>query len=65
MLIEVAICDLKYQNIGDVDLPDNINVPVIVDSIEEKIENRIHYIRGQQVMTDSDLHCFIMWKRKD
>lgn len=36
-------------------MPDNINVPVIVDSIEEKIENRIHYIRGQQVMTDSDL----------
>ena len=46
-------------------MPDNINVPVIVDSIEEKIENRIHYIRGQQVMTDSDLHCFIVWKRKD
>ena len=36
-------------------MPDNINVPVIVDSIEEKIENRIHYIRGQQVMIDSDL----------
>ena len=54
-LFEVANCDLKYQNIGDVDLPDNINVPVIIDSIEEKSENRIHYVRGQQVMIDSDL----------
>ena len=45
----------QIKNIGDVDLSDNINVPVIVDSTEEKIENQIHYIRGQQVMIDSDL----------
>ncbi len=32
-----------------------MNVPVIVDSTEEKIENLIHYVRGQQVMIDSDL----------
>ena len=36
-------------------MPDNINVPVIIDSIEEKSDNRIHYVRGQQVMIDSDL----------
>ena len=36
-------------------MSDNINVPVIVDSTEEKNENLIHYIRGQQVMIDSDL----------
>ena len=36
-------------------MSDNINVPVIVDSTEEKIENLIHYVRGQQVMIDSDL----------
>ena len=45
----------QIKNIGDVDLSDNINVPVVVDSTEEKIENLIHYIRGQQVMIDSDL----------
>lgn len=33
----------------------NINVPVIVDSTEERIEKLIHYVRGQQVMIDSDL----------
>ena len=33
----------------------NVNVPVIVDSTEDKIQNLIHYIRGQQVMIDSDL----------
>ena len=27
----------------------------MVDSTEEKIENLIHYVRGQQVMIDSDL----------
>ena len=43
------------KNIGDVDLSDNINVPVMVDSLEERIENLIHYVRGQQVMIDSDL----------
>ena len=32
-----------------------INNPVIVDSTEVKIENLIHYVRGQQVMIDSDL----------
>ena len=31
------------------------NVAVIVDSTEDKIQNLIHYIRGQQVMIDSDL----------
>lgn len=36
-------------------MSDNINVPVIVDSTEEKIENLIHHVRGQQVMIDSDL----------
>ena len=36
-------------------MSDNINVPVIVDSTEENIENLIHYVRGQQVMIDSDL----------
>ncbi len=36
-------------------MSDNINVSVIVDSTEEKIENQIHYVRGQQVMIDSDL----------
>lgn len=45
----------QIKNIGDVDLSDNINVPVIVDSTEEKIENLIHHVRGQQVMIDSDL----------
>lgn len=45
----------QIKNIGDVGLSDNINVPVVVDSTEEKIENLIHYIRGQQVMIDSDL----------
>ncbi len=45
----------QIKNIGDVDLSDNINIPVIVDSTEEKIENLIHYVRGQQVMIDSDL----------
>ena len=45
----------QIKNIGDIDLSDNINVPVIVDSTEEKIENLIHYVRDQQVMIDSDL----------
>ena len=45
----------QIKNIGDVDLSDNINVPVMVDSTEERIENLIHYVRGQQVMIDSDL----------
>ena len=36
-------------------MSDNINVSVIVDSTEEKIENQIHYVRGEQVMIDSDL----------
>ena len=45
----------QIKNIGDVDLSDNINVPVIVDSTEENIENLIHYVCGQQVMIDSDL----------
>ncbi len=36
-------------------MSDNINVPVMVDSTEERIENLIHYVRGQQVMIDSDL----------
>ena len=33
----------------------NVDIPVIVDSTEEKLENLIHYVRGQQVMIDSDL----------
>lgn len=33
----------------------NVNVPVIVDSTEERIENLIHYVRGKQIMIDSDL----------
>ncbi len=45
----------QIKNIGDVGLPNNINVPVIVDSTEDKIEKLIHYVRGQQVMIDSDL----------
>ena len=45
----------QIKNIGDVDLSDNINVPVMVDSTEERIDNLIHYVRGQQVMIDSDL----------
>lgn len=47
----------QIKNIGDVSLSDNtnVNVPVIVDSTEERIENLIHYVHGQQVMIDSDL----------
>lgn len=47
----------QIKTIGDIDLTDNknVNVPVIVDSTEEKIKNLIHYVRGQQVMIDSDL----------
>lgn len=30
-------------------------VPTVADKTEEKIENLIHYIRGEQVMLDSDL----------
>lgn len=47
----------QIKNIGDVGLSDNtnVNMPVIVDSTEERIENLIHYVRGQQVMIDSDL----------
>lgn len=45
------------KKIGDVGLSDNtnVNVPVIVDSTEERIENLIHYVRGKQIMIDSDL----------
>ena len=32
-----------------------MNVPVIVDSTEGRIVNLVHYVRGQQVMGDSDL----------
>lgn len=47
----------QIKNIGDVGLSDNANenVPAIVDSTEERIENLIYYVRGQQVMIDSDL----------
>ena len=34
---------------------DSINVPVVVNDTEEKIENLIHVVRGEQVMLDSDL----------
>lgn len=43
---------------GDAYLADNsinTNVPVVVDSTEKEIENLIYYVRGQQVMLDSDL----------
>lgn len=42
----------QIKNIGEVSLSDNtnVNVPVIVDSTEERIENLIHYVRGQQVI---------------
>ena len=42
---------------GEIVLTDNtnVNVPVMVANTEDKIENLIHYIRGQQVMIDSDL----------
>ncbi len=30
-------------------------VPVVVNEKEEKIENLIHVVRGEQVMLDSDL----------
>lgn len=33
----------------------NVNEPLVIDNTEEKIENLIHYVRGQQVMIDSDL----------
>ena len=32
-----------------------VKVPIRVEESEEKIENLIHYVRGQQVMIDSDL----------
>ena len=55
--IEVANCDLNRKGWEIIDLvgKTEMNVPVIVDSTEEKIENLIHYVRGQQVMIDSDL----------
>ena len=57
----------QIKNIGDVSLSDNtnVNVPVIVDNTEERIESLIHYVRGQQVMIDSDLAMLIMLKQKD
>lgn len=33
----------------------NVNEPLVIDNTEEGIENLIHYVRGQQVMIDSDL----------
>ena len=36
-------------------MSDNTNVPVIVESTDDRIENLIHYVRGQQIMIDSDL----------
>lgn len=54
---EVANCDLKEISWEMSDLAEKteVNVPVMLDSTEEKIENLIHYVRGQQVMIDSDL----------
>ena len=40
---------------GVAGLADNTNVPVIVESTEDRIENLIHYVRGHQIMIDSDL----------
>lgn len=38
-------------------MPENtsVDIPVMVDGTEEKIESLIHYVRGQQIMLDSDL----------
>ena len=36
-------------------MSDNTNVPVIVENTDDRIENLIHYVRGQQIMIDSDL----------
>ena len=38
-------------------MPENtsVDIPVTVDGTEEKIESLIHYVRGQQIMLDSDL----------
>lgn len=54
---EVAICDLKRISweMNDLAEKTEVNVPVIVNSTEDKIENLIHCVRGQQVMIDSDL----------
>ena len=39
----------------DAGLSDNTNIPVIVENTDDRIENLIHYVRGQQIMIDSDL----------
>lgn len=39
----------------DAGLSDNTNVPVIVENTDDRIEKLIHYVRGQQIMIDSDL----------
>lgn len=36
-------------------MSDNTNIPVIVENTDDRIENLIHYVRGQQIMIDSDL----------
>ena len=39
----------------DAGLSDNTNIPVIVENTDDRIENLTHYVRGQQIMIDSDL----------
>ena len=47
----------QIKSVGDNSLSNNINEnkPVIIDSTEKRIEKLIHYVRGRQVMIDSDL----------
>ena len=46
----------QLKIIGEINLADNMNgnVSVVIENAEE-IENLIHYVRGQQIMVDSDL----------
>ena len=46
----------QLKIIGEIILADNMNgnVSVVIENAEE-IENLIHYVRGQQIMVDSDL----------
>ena len=46
----------QLKIIGEIILADNVNgnVSVVIENTEE-IENLIHYVRGQQIMVDSDL----------
>ena len=46
---------LNKKSRRDAGLSDNTNIPVIVENTDDRIENLIHYVRGQQIMIDSDL----------